>query len=89
MKRKFPQYLTAPFQVLWFETDDLGIILIFLTLTLIFESMFWVALLFVGPYIYLKMKKKYPRGFLKHLQYFTGLNDMKGYPSFFEKEFIE
>jgi type IV conjugative transfer system protein TraL len=87
MKRRFPQYLSSPFQVLWFETDELGIIFLFLTVGLIYGGWSWLLLL-AGPYAYSRLKHKYPRGFLRHLLYFMGLISMKGYPSYFEKEFI-
>jgi len=87
MKRRFPQYLSSPFQVLWFETDELGIIFLFFTVALIYGGVSWIMLL-AGPWMYSKLKKKYPRGFLRHLLYFMGLVSMKGYPSYFEEEFI-
>ena len=36
--RKFPQYLSKPFQVLWFEVDELVLFLFFLTLALLYSS---------------------------------------------------
>jgi type IV conjugative transfer system protein TraL len=87
-KKRFPQYLSSPFQVLWFETDELVIVVVFLIVALIFGYLFWL-LLFVGPYLYTRLKKKYPRGFLRHVLYFIGLIRIKGYPSYFEKEFFE
>jgi type IV conjugative transfer system protein TraL len=87
-KKRFPQYLSSPFQVLWFETDELVIVVVFLIFALIFGYLFWL-LLFVGPYLYTRLKKKYPRGFLRHVLYFIGLIRIKGYPSYFEKEFFE
>ena len=88
MKTKFPQYLSKPFQVLWFETDDLIIMLIFFVFAITFGNICWV-LMFVAPYIYSKLKKKYPRGFFRHTLYFMGLINLKGYPSYFEREFHE
>lgn len=88
MTKKFPRYLSSPFQVLWFETDEMAIILICFVLAMLFGYLFW-GLLFVGPYYYGKLKKNYPRGFLKHTLYFIGLSSLKGYPSYFEKEFSE
>lgn len=87
-EKKFPQYLSSPYQILWFETDDLAIVMIFFLLALLFGHIFWLMVL-VGPYIYTKIKKRYPRGFLRHILYFLGLIKMKGYPSYFEKEFTE
>ena len=87
MSKRFPQYLSAPFQVLWFETDELGLLVIFFLLAMLFGSFFWI-LIFVGPHLYSGVKAKYPRGFLKHSLYFLGILKMKGYPLFFEHRFF-
>jgi type IV conjugative transfer system protein TraL len=88
-KKRFPQYLSSPYQVLWMESDELAIFLIFLILALVFSSWLLVVLMCGGPYVYSVLKKKYPRGFLRHVLYFTGLISMRGYPSFFESDFME
>ncbi|MBI3753974.1 MAG: conjugal transfer protein TraL [Deltaproteobacteria bacterium] len=88
MLKRFPKYLSSPYQVLWFETDDMGIIALFSTLAMMIGGWFWL-LLFAGPYGYGRLKRKYPRGFLKHCFYFSGVVTLKGYPIFFEKTFQE
>lgn len=88
MEKRFPQYLSSPYQVLWFEADDLAIVFICFLLAMIFGYIFWIAL-FLVPYLYMKAKKKYPRGFLKHVLCFAGVVSFKGYPGFFEKNFNE
>lgn len=87
-EKRFPRYLSAPFQVLWFETDEIGIIFLFFFIALIFGSFLWL-LVILGPWSYIKLKKKYPRGFLKHVFYFIGLTQLRHYPSFFDKDFLE
>ena len=88
MKRKFPRYLSNPYQILMFEADELLIILIFLILWLVFGYIFLI-LLFIVPYIYFKAKKKYARGFLKHLLYRVGFIKLHNYPIHFQKVFFE
>jgi len=75
-------------QVLWFESDEIGIILICFMLGAIFKGWFWL-LVIVGPYFYSRSKLKYPRGFLKHVLYLSGIKDLHSYPSTFEKAFYE
>jgi len=87
-KKRFPQYLSSPLQVLWFEPDELCIMLISFILAMIYGWFFWI-LLVVAPWLYSKMKRKYPRGFFKHVLYFLGLLNIKGYPIFFEEIFVE
>ncbi len=84
--RRFPRYLSSPIQVLWFESDEIAIIAICYTLGLLFGWVGW-CLLVVVPYLYSKLKKNYPRGFLKHSLYFLGLLELKGYPIYHEKRF--
>ena len=43
--RKFPQYLSKPFQVLWFEVDELVLFLFFLTLSLLYGKLMWLIFL--------------------------------------------
>ena len=87
-KQKFPQYLSRPLQVLWFEADDLCVVLIFFTLALVYGNIAWL-LLILAPWLYIKAKNRYPRGFLKHCFYFMGVLTLKKYPIFFEDLFIE
>ncbi len=89
MKRKFPRYLSAPFQVLWFELDDLLLMFFLAALGLVLRDGLLWGLSILAPYIYSKIKRRHPRGFLKHSFYFLGLVQMKGYPVFFDKHFIE
>ncbi|MCG2747318.1 MAG: type IV conjugative transfer system protein TraL [Desulfobulbaceae bacterium] len=88
ISKKFPQYLSKPFQVLWFEVDELVLFLFFLTLSLIYGKLMWVVFL-VSQYSYTKTKRSQARGFLKHLLYVFGMVKMKNYPDYFQQEFGE
>ena len=88
LTRKFPQYLSKPFQVLWFEIDELVIFLCSLTATLIYGKWMWIVFPAV-QYFYTRTKRKNARGFLKHLLYILGFVRMKNYPEYFQKEFHE
>jgi type IV conjugative transfer system protein TraL len=86
--RKFPQYLSKPFQVLWFEVDELVLFLFFLTLALLYGKLMWVIFL-ASQYSYTKTKRSQARGFLKHVLYVFGLVKMTHYPDYFQQEFHE
>ena len=88
MQCRFPQYLTKPFQVLWFEPDDLAVMTSSLIIANQFGGYLWL-LLIVLPWGYSHLKRQYPRGFLRHLLYFVGIAPMKGYPTFFDSHFQE
>lgn len=86
--KRFPQYLSCPYQVLWLETDDMGVFFAFFILALMFGGWFYL-LMVVMPFLYGRFKHKYPRGFLKHMLYFTGIINIKRYPTFYENHFVE
>lgn len=85
---RFPQYLSQPFQILWFEPDDMAFMAVGFIFAQKFGGVFWF-LMFALPWIYGRMKKRYPRGFLRHTLYFTGIAPMRGYPHFFQKHFLD
>jgi len=86
--RKFPQYLSRSFQVLWLELDELAIFLFLLTMALVYGGLAWVGFV-VGQYWYSRIKRRRPRGFLKHILYLSGFVSMKNYPDYFQQEFHE
>ena len=84
----FPQYLSKPIQVLWFESDELILSMFFFMLALIYGNLMW-PIFFVSQYFYVRTKKKKPRGYLKHLLYVLGLTKLSNYPDFWVREFHE
>ena len=87
-QRPMPQYLSAPLQVVWFESDEVGLIIMAFTMAMIFGGFSWLLLPAV-PFVYSRVKRSQPKGFLRHLLYYAGLMKMYGYPDFWEKEFSE
>jgi len=85
---KIPKYLHRPYQVLFLDSEDLGIIFFFFLFAFLFGGIFWILFLVV-PFMVLKKKRKSPRGYVKHLLYLLGLYDFKNCPSVFEKKFNE
>ncbi len=88
MVRRFPKYLNAPLQLAYWEADVVAVAVFSLFAGFFLKGPFYLIII-MQPYYYNKFKKNYPRGFLRHLFYFIGLTDFKGYPSFFEKRFVE
>ncbi|MCP4214234.1 MAG: conjugal transfer protein TraL [bacterium] len=88
MDFKFPQYLSAPIQIVVMESDTFFVFMFSFCAAMVFKG--WAYLLvIVMPYIYSKLKKRFPNGYFKHLVYIAGLKDLKGYPEAFETEFTE
>lgn len=86
---RFPSYLSNQLQILWWELDEVAIILVFFTLVIISGGWVNFICLIVLPYLYGKAKRAATKGFFKHIIYFSGLGKLDGYPSFFEKKFVE
>ncbi|MGK7345005.1 MAG: type IV conjugative transfer system protein TraL [Candidatus Nitrospinota bacterium M3_3B_026] len=89
MDKRFPRYLNSPMQVLWFEADELAVLFFFFAVALNFESWTMWGVAAAAPWIFGKLKRRYPRGALKHLFYFAGLTTPPGAPTWFEKDFCE
>jgi hypothetical protein len=87
--KRMPQYLTQPYQLLWFEPDDMTVMVLAYLMAMIFGGWFWWLMLIVFPTVYSRLKRNHPRGFLRHSMYMLGWTRMEGYPQYFEDEFIE
>ena len=85
---RFPQYLSGMLQILWWELDEAALIFCLFASALIFGGLLWL-LQFLVPYLYIRAKRRSTKGFFKHLLYFCGMAKLEGYPTFFERNFIE
>jgi len=79
MEEKMPEYLHLPLQILWFDTPEIVVIVMFYLLTMIFGGLTWLLLL-VGPYFLIRFKRSKERGYFQHLLYQFGYAQIKGYP---------
>lgn len=87
---KFPQYMSLPIEVLWWEMDQVIIAALTLGGALLSRGgwIIWTIALLLN-YFYSKMKANRPRGFIKHVLYVLGFVKMQCYPEYFEQKFIE
>jgi len=82
------RYLYRPFRILWFESDELILLLMGFIFALVVTI--WALFLFIGLCVVVrKTKKKMPRGFVKHLLYYAGYHHFAGAPSAFQRIFQE
>ncbi len=88
MEERVPQYLSSPIKILFFEPDEFGVIVATITLSLVFGGLFWFSIIIL-PLLYIRVKRKYPSSFLKHMVYMIGIKELNHYPSTFESEFQE
>lgn len=86
---RVPQFIDQPPQVLFWSADEFGFITLFFILALICGGWIMWSLVILGPWGYITLKRRYNRGFLKHLFYMSGVRDVKHYPSVFIIDFSE
>ena len=87
---KFPQYMSSPLEVLWWEVDQVTIAVVSFTGALLMKGgvAMW-AVAFLINYLFNKAKRNKPRGFIKHILYMFGFAKLQNYPDFFEQKFHE
>lgn len=86
--KRVPQYLHRPVQLLWFEGDEILAIGMGYFAGVLFEGYAWSAIV-VLPWVYIRAKRRYPRGFLRHALYAMGFLRMDGVPSPYAHRFYE
>ena len=77
-----------PLQFLWFDTEEMSVILFFYIFGVLFGSWAWLMVV-IGPFFYIQVKRKKPRGFLLHTLHVLGFAHLKGYPGPHAKHFSE
>ena len=85
---RVPQYLHLPIQFLWFDSEEISAILFFYIFGVLFGGWAWL-LVVAGPFFFIQVKRKKPRGFLLHLLYSLGFSTLRGYPGPHATKFYE
>jgi len=76
---RVPQYMHLPLQFLWFDTEELSVIVCCYIFGVVFGGYAW-GFVVLGPFAYIQVKRRKPRGFLMHQLYRSGFATLKGYP---------
>lgn len=87
-KFRMPQFLHLPHQVLFFDMDDL-LLLILSIFASVYLYFYVGVVVFVFMIVYMRLKHKLGRGYIFHLLFLVGLHRFKGYPIYFEKKFYD
>jgi len=86
-KKYIPKYLNAQIQFLWWELDEMIVLIIFMTLGIITNHTYVGVLIgFVIMQLYTKIKTAKQPGYFKHLLYKYGLWGNKVVPEYWVKE---
>lgn len=88
-ERYIPQYLNAQIQLLWWELDEIVVLLSFVSLGIISGHQYMGAGVgFLVMNFYTKLTTKKQPGFFKHVMYKYGLWGKKNIPEYWIKEFV-
>lgn len=83
-----PQYIHLPLQFLWFDSEELMLIIVIYLSMMIFGIYAGVVGIACLLY-YMRLKRNKPRGYLGHLMYSIGLYKIKGCSNPFANRFYE
>ncbi len=79
MKERMAAYLHKPLQILWFDANELMVIVLGYLAAMSFGGLAWLLMIIV-PSILIPFNRKKPRGYLLHLVYRMGFSKLQGYP---------
>lgn len=86
---RVPQYLHMPGQLLWFDTEELMVLVVAYTManTLGSKWAWLVGFALAGLFIWVKRRK--PRGFIRHALYQAAIYKLEHYPPAPVRRFYE
>lgn len=88
-ERYIPKYLNAQIQLLWWELDEIIVLLTFTSFGIISNHPFLGAGLgFIAMNIYTKLSTKKQPGFFKHTMYKYGMWGKPFIPEYWVKELV-
>lgn len=74
------RYQHLPLQILWFDLEDIAIILAFYALWLVVDTWWMLPFVVLGPWAFKTYKQEKPRGFVQHLLVRFGVLKLHRYP---------
>ena len=90
MRYQIPRYLNEQVRFVGLQSDEFIMCLLSVYFCTIFRFQWMVLMLnmsMVTSFIWLN--RNFPRGFIRHLAYFSGFYRFINYPDFFANRFIE
>lgn len=77
---RVPRYLHLPLQILWFDMEDIGVILACYAGWLVVDSWWMLTFVVLGPWLFKTIKADKPRGFVQHTLVRYGFQKLHAYP---------
>lgn len=88
-ERYIPKYLNAQIQLLWWELDEVIVLMTFVSLGIISgHTYIGAGIGFAVMSFYTKMNSKKQPGFMKHIMYKYGMWGKKNIPEYWIKEIV-
>lgn len=88
-KRYIPQFLDAQIQLLWWELDEIIILMMFVSIGLLTDHAYIASVLgFMSMNLYSKISSKKQPGYFKHVMYKYGLWERDAVPKYWIKELV-
>jgi len=83
----FPRYLHRPYRLLWFEKDEIILMIgvYVIALLTVMKALLAIPVVII---VYRREKQKRPRGFLRHVLYRLGIISFARYPDAFLTRFF-
>jgi len=81
MRVKVPRYLHLPVQILWFDLEDIAVLIVMYVIWMLMDKFALLPIFIVAFYLFHKLKVSKPRGFLRHILYEFGFMKLDGYPT--------
>ena len=89
MEYGLSNHLHKPALLVFLETQEWGLIVIFYIIPLTSNNLWWWLILPIGPLITIPFFRRQERGHIEHVQVTVGLKEISGYPPFTATEFEE
>jgi len=90
MQYQIPRYLNEQVRFIGLQSDEFFIVLLSIYFCAIFRFQWIVLFLNIAMVIvFIWLNRNFPRGFIRHLAYFSGFYKFDHYPEFFANRFVE
>ena len=90
MQYQIPRYLNEQVRFIGLQSDEFLIVILSVYFCAIFRFQWIVLFLNIATVVvFIWLNRNFPRGFIRHLAYFSGFYKFDHYPEFFANRFVE
>jgi type IV conjugative transfer system protein TraL len=90
MQYQIPRYLNEQVRFVGLQSDEFCIVVLSIYFCAIFRFQWIVLFLNISMVVvFIWLNRNFPRGFVRHLAYFSGFYKFDHYPEFFANRFVE